>query len=39
MEDVQSFIDRSILDPDNQYIMLGYENLDQKLQNVVIHKI
>lgn len=27
------------MDPDNQYILLGYDNLDQKLQNLAIAKI
>lgn len=38
-EDVESFVQRAILDPDNQYVLLGYDNLSQKLQNLAIQMI
>lgn len=37
--DVESFVQRALLDPDHQYIILGYDNLSTSLQNTLIRVI
>lgn len=38
-DDIISFIERSLIDIDSEYYMLGYERLSDELQEEIIKKI
>jgi hypothetical protein len=37
--DVELFMERCTRDPDNQYIIMGYDHLKNEQQDIVISKI
>jgi hypothetical protein len=37
--EIKSFIERALRDPNNEYVMLAYQNLDRKKQQFVVDEI